>query len=198
MALEFPKQYWNNRYDTNETGWDIGYVSPPLQTYFDQLKDKEQHILIPGGGNAYEAEYLFKLGFTNTWLVDISENACSKFEARCPEFPKEQIVCGDFFSLNQTFDLIIEQTFFCALHPKEREQYVKQCHSLLSPTGKLVGLLFEKQLNTTHPPFGGERNSYTPLFETHFDIQIMETAYNSIRPRANYELFIKMLPKSNQ
>ena len=53
------KNYWTNRYSKAKTGWDIGYPSTPLKTYFDQLENKDLRILIPGAGNAYEAEYLF-------------------------------------------------------------------------------------------------------------------------------------------
>lgn len=32
----------------------------PLKVYFDQLTNKDLKILIPGGGNSHEAEYLLK------------------------------------------------------------------------------------------------------------------------------------------
>jgi hypothetical protein len=47
---------------SNETGWDLGQVSPPLKAYIDQLTDKNLRILIPGCGNSYEAEYLLEKG----------------------------------------------------------------------------------------------------------------------------------------
>ena len=65
-------------------------------------------------------------------------------------------------------------------------------HQLLKNDGKLVGLLFNIPLNEDHPPFGGNEKEYRKLFEQKFDIEIMETAYNSIPARAGNELFIKM------
>lgn len=65
--------YWNNRYLQNETGWDMGIISPPLKAYFDQLSDKTISILIPGGGNSYEANYLLENGFTHITVIDIAE-----------------------------------------------------------------------------------------------------------------------------
>jgi methyl halide transferase len=53
----FNDQYWSERYEKSQTGWDVGNVSPALKDYFDQLTDKSISILIPGCGNAYEAEY---------------------------------------------------------------------------------------------------------------------------------------------
>lgn len=51
--------YWTTRYKEKKTGWDIGYPSTPIKAYADQLTDKQLKILIPGAGNAYEAEYFF-------------------------------------------------------------------------------------------------------------------------------------------
>ena len=56
---EFTEEYWTNRYQNNDAAWDLGAPSGPLKEYIDQLNNKELHILIPGAGNAYEAEYLF-------------------------------------------------------------------------------------------------------------------------------------------
>ena len=64
--------YWSERYKNNQSRWDIGQVAPALKAYFDQLPDKNISILIPGCGNAYEAEYLLKQGFTSVTLADIS------------------------------------------------------------------------------------------------------------------------------
>ena len=63
MIDTFNENYWTERYANNQTGWDFGYVSAPLKEYFDQLTDRSLRILIPGAGNAYEAEYLWSLGF---------------------------------------------------------------------------------------------------------------------------------------
>lgn len=63
-------------------------------------------------------------------------------------------------------------------------------HQLLKPKGKLVGLLFNDVLNTDHPPFGGNKIEYLPYFEQLFKLNMFEPAYNSIKPRANRELFI--------
>jgi methyl halide transferase len=64
--------YWNNRYESNDTGWDLKAVSPPIKLYIDQISDKQISILIPGCGNAYEALYLYQQGFTNITVMDFS------------------------------------------------------------------------------------------------------------------------------
>ena len=187
--------FWSDKYISEETGWDIGYVSTPIKEYIEQLTNKNLKILIPGGGNSYEAEFLFKNGFTNVYVVDISTIPLKNIEKRVPSFPKENLIHSDFFNLEDSFDLILEQTFFCALQPKFREEYVKKMQLLLKPEGRLVGLLFNIPLNNDKPPFGGNKEEYISLFKDKFEIEIMDTSYNSVPPRAGNELFIKMIKK---
>ena len=81
---------WNQRYLSKNTGWDIGYVSTPLKEYFDQLKNKDLRILIPGCGNSHEAEYLFSLGFQNVYVLDFSKKAINNFSSRVPDNKKRK------------------------------------------------------------------------------------------------------------
>lgn len=195
MKVELTEQFWNTKYKTNKIGWDLGEVSPPLKAYFDQLEDKEQYILIPGGGNSYEAEYLFNKGFKNVFVVDLSEIALQNIKKRVPHFPDEQLIHENFFELQLHFDVIIEQTFFCAIDPILRPQYALKAHELLKENGKLVGLLFDAPLNTDHPPFGGSQAEYLPYFTPYFEIHILEMSHNSVDNRLGRELFFKFLKK---
>lgn len=191
MELLHDELYWQNRWDKNETGWDIGYASTPLANYFDQLENKELRMLIPGAGNAYEAEYLHQKGFSHVFVIDIAEGAIENIKHRVPLFPESHLIHGDFFKLNDQFDLIIEQTFFCALHPSERVRYVQKMQELLKPNGKLVGLLFNDPLFEDHPPYGGFEPEYRELFSDKFTLNKLETCTNSIPPRKDRELFFK-------
>lgn len=187
----FDESYWEQRWQNDETGWDIGQASTPLTSYFDGIQDKEVKILIPGCGNAWEGQYLHDLGFKNVYLMDLAPTALSKFKARVPNFPKKNLLLGDFFALEDQFDIIIEQTFFCALHPSQRAAYAENSASLLYPNGLIVGLLFENDFGKSTPPFGGHRSEYLNYFKPYFHIQHCEIADNSIKPRAGKELFIE-------
>jgi len=190
--MDLSADFWNSKYKTKQTGWDLGEISPPIKAYVDQLTNKNLKILIPGGGNSYEAEYLFHQGFTNVYVVDFSEIPLTNIKARIPNFPSDQLIQADFFSLEMKFDLILEQTFFSAIHPSLRKAYVQQMAALLKPHGKLVGLLFDDPLNTDKPPFGGSKEEYIALFNSHFNILQLEEAYNSHENRGWRELFFRM------
>lgn len=190
QMLTFNADYWNQRYKIDETGWDLGHVSQPIKAYIDQLDNKDLNILIPGAGNSYEAEYLWHSGFKNLYIIDIAPVPLINFKNRLPEFPDNQIILGNFFELNITFDLIIEQTFFCALAPSIRKTYATKSAELLHNGGKIAGLLFDFPLTEKGPPFGGSLSEYQNLFGSNFNLKTMERCYNSEPSRENKELFI--------
>ena len=63
--------YWSSRYQNKRTGWDLGEVSAPLVEIFKNI-DINAKILIPGCGNAYEAESLYNSGYKNVYIIDIA------------------------------------------------------------------------------------------------------------------------------
>lgn len=183
------RAYWEHRYLKEDIGWNIGYPATPLKIYIDQLKNKSLKILIPGAGNGYEAEYLWNNGFKNVFVLDFAKHPLENLKIRVSDFPDRQLLNIDFFELNVTFDLILEQTFFCAIHPNLRKSYVDKVNYLLKPNGKLVGLLFDFEISKPGPPFGGHISDYQDLFKAHFNIKILELSINSIKQREDKELF---------
>jgi thiopurine S-methyltransferase len=187
--MKLNKTFWEQKYRENKTGWDIGDVSTPIKSYIDQLSGKDIKILVPGGGNSYEVEYLWKNGFKNVYVIDIASQPLNNLKQRLPDIPSKQVINGNFFDLNDSFDLIIEQTFFCALAPNYRLKYARKTNELLKLNGKIVGLLFDFEFTNDGPPFGGRKTDYLNLFAPFFCIKTLERAYNSIKPRQGKELF---------
>lgn len=189
------QEYWENQYKAKATGWDLGEVSPPIKAYIDSLENKNTAILIPGCGNTYEAEYLLEKGFTNVSVIDIAPTLVENLKQKFANNPNIQIILGDFFEHQGKYDLIIEQTFFCALPPTMRQKYVWKMHQLLADNGILAGLLFNRTFEVS-PPFGGSKQEYEALFKNTFVFLKMEKAENSVTPRADTELFFE-LKKNN-
>ncbi len=183
--------FWSERYVSSNTGWDLGSVAPPLRAYFDQLTVQSIRILIPGCGYGHEGIYLFKKGFLHVNLLDFVSEPLQNIQSNFPEFPDDQLFVEDFFDHQGQYDLIVEQTLFCAIDPKKREDYAKKVAELLAPGGKHVGLLFNRTFDGG-PPFGGTKEEYMTYFQPYFSEIQMEPCYNSVSPRAGTELFIKL------
>lgn len=186
------QHYWDQQYQANATGWDLGQVSPPIKSYIDQLKDKSIRILIPGAGNAYEAEYLLSQGFTSITVIDIAPTVVQKLQHHFSDQEHIHIIQGDFFEHEETYDLIIEQTFFCALPPSMRQRYVWKMHSLLNDGGRIAGVMFNRTFEAG-PPFGGSQAEYEQLFQAAFEFKTMACCINSVKPRHETELFVNLM-----
>lgn len=171
--------YWDSQYKANTTGWDLGQVSPPIKAYFDKVEDKTIRILIPGCGNAYEAAYLLQEGFTNVAVIDIAPTLVENLKQKFSTKENIKIIQGDFFEHIAEYDIIVEQTFFCALPPSSRKKYVSKMHQLLCNDGKLVGVLFNRTFEQG-PPFGGDKEEYKNLFSPYFEFEKLEICTTSL------------------
>ncbi|TXC76902.1 methyltransferase domain-containing protein [Luteibaculum oceani] len=194
--MDIDKDYWTKRYDEGDIPWDVGYPTPSIVKYFEQIEDQTKRILIPGAGNAYEASELYHNGFKNVFVLDFSPLPLKNFISKNPDFPKSQILQSDYFEHQEQYDFIVEQTFMCALPPALRPKYAEHSFKLLRPGGKLIGVLFNAPLNNDKPPFGGNTYEYQQLFSA-FRIKCMENNSHAIKPRQERELFIILQkPKS--
>jgi hypothetical protein len=195
MTLSLNEQYWTSRYNQNSIGWDVGQVTFPIKQFLDQIDNKDLKVLIPGAGNAYEAAYAFESGFKNLHILDISKVPLNNFLEKNSDFPKDQVHHENFFDHLGKYDLILEQTFFCALPIVLRQDYVNKMYELLEANGQLVGVLFNRDFRNDSPPFGGSVVEYRKYFSDFFDIKTMEACYNSIHQRLGSEIFIRLIKK---
>lgn len=184
--------YWEERWQQANIPWDIGGVSPPLRRYLDEHTTPDTAILIPGAGNAYEAVYLHQKGYRRVWVCDWAPSAFQWLREQAPDFPENRLLIGDFFKLDVQVDLILEQTFFCAIDRELRERYAQKAGELLLPEGRLAGLLFAREFPFPGPPFGGDEATYRAVFEPWFNILQMAPSPYSIAPRLGNELMVVM------
>lgn len=196
MSLDLA--YWEKRHSARDTPWQLPVASPPLVNFMESMSDKKLSILIPGAGTGLEALALAKMGFEQITVLDISPTSISRVKASIPHkwYDNMKFVAQDFFDHSGKYDIILEQTFFCALEPRFRESYIKKCHQLIDPDGMLVGVLFSRKFEGG-PPYGGDSEEYERLFTPHFHIKTMERCHNSYSARLGNELFIQLKPKSN-
>lgn len=186
------REYWENRYISKNAKWNAGTITTPLKDYIDQLEDKNLRILVLGIGHGHELLYLHRQGFVNSYGIDLTDIAVKETVLEHSDFPMNSVIIEDLFHHVGEYDVIIEQTFFCSLPRELRSTYVSKINQLLSEKGKLVGVLFDCEFDTTEPPFGGSKEEYDQLFRNKMKIKVLEKAYNSIKPRADREVFINI------
>jgi methyl halide transferase len=193
MSLD--QAYWEIRWQRGETGWDMRQASPPLMEYALQISPEKRtrtQVLLPGCGNGHEALALAEAGFAGLTMLDIAPTAVAaiqqRLDARRPAYPA-RVLCTDFFEHTDRYDLILEQTFFCALNPDLRAAYAQKMFDLLNPGGKLAGVWFDRAF-PGGPPFGGNTEEYKTLFAPFFRLHTVAPCYNSIPARAGSEVFM--------
>ena len=185
-------KYWEQRYVDKNTGWDVGDVVPQWKAYFKDSTaiDKGKRILVPGAGLGHEVEYLHRVGFQDVHILDWSSSAIDSFQQRLPTFPKAHCHVGDFFEHSGQYDVIVEQTFFCAINPSLREQYVLAIDNLLAENGQWAAILFNTRFDGEGPPFGGSIDEYIDLFKGVFKELVVDENPISIEPRKGREVFV--------
>ena len=189
---DLDQTYWENQWQNERTGWDLGQSCPAIESYMEQHQNITAKILIPGCGNAHEAEFLWDLGYRDITLLDISPKATEIISQKFENKLGIKVICGDFFEHHGRYDLVIEQTFFCALPTLMRKKYAEKMHELLNENGRIIGVLFNRNFEKKGPPFGGSIPEYEFIFKKYFQIIKMEECYNSIKPRQGTEAFINL------
>lgn len=137
--------FWQERFEKQETGWDRGGPSPQLLAWLDSGVLQPCRIVVPGCGRGWEVVELARSGFDVVGL-DYTQAAVEQAQARCAqEGVKAEIVRADVLSYTPTqpFDAVYEQTCLCAIHPEHWVAYAGQLKSWLKPGGSLFAMFMQ-------------------------------------------------------
>ena len=143
--------FWEERYQAETIPWDFHGV-PAAVTHFLKSIKPSGRVLIPGCGSAYEVKAFLAAGW-DAWGIDFSEAAVKRARGILGK-QSDHILCGDFFThqFEQSFDLIYERRFLCALPLRLRGAYARRMHDLLFSNGRLVGFFLYGEV-FDGPPF---------------------------------------------
>lgn len=194
MAKEDHSDFWENIYLNDDVGWDLKGVTP----IFDSLSDElvKGSVCIVGCGRGHDAIMFAQKGFDVT-AIDFAPSAIH-FVKKLAKAANVGVntVQDDIFTLHNSFsnsfDYIIEQTCFCAIHPSRRVEYVSVMKKILKPGGMLIGLWFplDKQLDEGGPPWGQNIREVKGYFKSGWEIIREEFSELSIKPREGREKLI--------
>jgi SAM-dependent methyltransferase len=139
--------FWNNKYAASHTPWDLGEVSAPVRRLVEAHFPPEARVLVPGCGRGYEVIWLERLGYQVT-AVDFAEEPIRYLREQAERHGvRPEIMQEDIFLLpihfNGSFDVILEQTCFCAIDPSLYGEYERMAHRMLKPGGRLLGVFME-------------------------------------------------------
>jgi methyl halide transferase len=190
---------WEQRYRTGDTPWDIGRTPPPLERLLKSLPPGSRRVLVPGAGLANDALAWAEAGH-DVWAVDIAPTAVAAARRRAQGrgLPLKALQ-ADLFALPRALDgafqLIWEQTCFCAIPPARRSEYVHVMARCLAPGGVFYGLFWNHGM-PGGPPFDVQpalvHSTFSPLFE----ILAVDRVPNSVPQRRDQEFLatLRLLP----
>lgn len=143
--------YWQARFDSGDTPWELGHPSVVLLEAFDTLSQlgyplSGMKVLSPGCGKGSDALAIAGRG-AHVIAVDWSPIAVNSLERKISEISSStgslEIVAGDFFQIPcRIVDCVAEHTFFCAIDPSARPRYAERIAEWIRPGGFLVGNFF--------------------------------------------------------
>jgi len=182
--------FWNQRYLDGDMGWDLGEPSPPLLALHQTQVIAPCRVAIPGCGNGWEVVWAASQGYTVT-AIDFAPQALAALRTKLDGAGVDAaLVCADLFNLPEPldggFDLVLEQTCFCAIDPARRPEYVRAVRRLLKPGGRLVGLFYACG-GESGPPFTTTPKQVRELFGEHFEIDSLSLTAHSHPRRAGEE-----------
>ena len=182
---------WDKAYQEGETPWDKGYASPAIAEWL-QKNSLEGGVLVPGCGLGHDVRLLASHNNQVTG-IDISQTAISKAKA-IEVVNNESYRVADFFNLaedySQSFDWVVEHTFFCAIAPDLRQSYVENLVNMLRPKGYYLAVFFLKdpsQIDSEGPPYKICREAVEKYFWKNFNLldSFIPTSHYECRPKGS-------------
>ncbi len=132
-------EFWQERFDKKETGWDREGPSPQLMSWLEAGELQPCRIAVPGCGGGWEVAELARRGF-DVVGIDYTPAAVERTRALLlAQGLRAQVLQADVLSYqpDEPFDAIYEQTCLCAIHPDHWLEYAQQLQRWLKPDGSL-------------------------------------------------------------
>lgn len=172
-------EFWDEKYQTGIIPWDFHGIPVALSSFL-QTASKKGRVLIPGCGTGHEIKAFLQAGF-DVCAIDFSKIAVA-LARKSLGVESHRVVHADFFSYkfeSQSFDLIYERTFLCALPPEQWEAYAHRMAELLCPDGKLVGFFFYGE-EPEPPPYPLTKAKAQQLLGSSFNLVKDENVTDSL------------------
>jgi SAM-dependent methyltransferase len=194
-------EFWQQRFEKNETGWDRGSPSPQLLAWLDSGELQPCRIVVPGCGSGWEVVELARRGFDVTG-IDYTAAAVERTQLLiASKGLKAEVIQADVLSFQPepAFDAVYEQTCLCAIHPEHWFGYASQLQQWLKPGGDLWLLLMQMIRPSASeegliqgPPYHCDINAMRALFPQRHWLWPKPPYAKVLHPNAAHELGLRL------
>lgn len=163
---------WETRFLNDDTPWERPGLHPAAEAWLKTgVLAPGQSVVVPGCGRCPEVTAFARAGLTVT-AADLSDTAIAWQEAALREAKLAgQCIAADIlrpgdqlWRPEEPVDLVYDQTFLCAIHPRLRKDYAFALANLwLKPGGQFLALFMQKD-ERGGPPFGCPLEAMRELF----------------------------------
>lgn len=186
------KEFWQQRWQSNQIGFNQLQPNPLLIEYFATLGLKPgARIFVPLCGKSIDMLWFASQGY-EVLGVELSSIACAAFfnEHSIPvtithsdtftiyHNEKITLLSGDFFDLNKqmldTVDAVYDRAALIALPQELRQRYATCLINLIHPRIPMLLIANTYDQNIMDgPPFSVDENQVATLYGAHFNIQLL-------------------------
>ena len=165
------RDYWENRYQIGDMQWEKGAPSPGLVDFLAAHSElKKGTVGVPGCGTGHDVRAFAAAGF-EAFGYDLAPSAIQLSEEKTKAAGlKAKFHLADFLHDKppKKFDWLFEHTLFCAIQPKERDEYVRAVLRWLKPGGYYLAVNYMECEG--EPPFPATRDELLARFSLHLDL----------------------------
>lgn len=156
---------WEARFKADDVPWERGGVHPAVAHWMATgALAPGLSIYVPGCGRGPEPGHLAEAGLEVT-ASDLAPSATAYQRQALEGFDNATALEADGLSWrpDAPFDRLYEQTFLCAIHPRDREGYEQMAFEVLKPGGQFLALFMQKD-ERGGPPYGCSIPAMMKLF----------------------------------
>ena len=188
------KEFWLERWQSNQIGFHQADISPALLAYHDQLKVVAgDRVFVPMCGKSLDMDWLRQQGYRVAG-VELSPIAIKDFFAGCQQQPEVtasgefdlyragdiEIWCGDFFKLIPEMlagvKAVFDRASLIALPVELRKRYAARMAELTDTGTRVLLVTLEyPESEMQGPPFSVTEAEVRDLYENDFGITVLES-----------------------
>lgn len=187
------QEFWLEKWDNNEIGFDQSEVNPLLVNHFKSLNlSSGASVFVPLCGKSIDMVWLLKQGY-RVVAVELSEDAIVQFFAALkvkPEIWTDQsfkrysaynieILVGDYFKLTDDIvgpiDAIYDRASLVALPSDMRAEYTQHLMAVCETAPQLLITFVYDQSLQDGPPFSISKAEVSEHYAKHYQVKLQDS-----------------------